>query len=597
MKLNKLWAGVWALLAITSCNQDQDVAPVIEQAAATKEVYAAISVGQDNEMRAIYNINTADDSGAISGLEMAEKNVKLRLAVKRGDGEPTYQDVVFEKTPNKNHAFYKGKITIPASGAGKYQISAILLSEDGGKEFAKVVNKGIQLNVVEPVAASGELLLPTGNKTEANVPYVAGWTDISLADDNSLNPISLKFKPQGTLLRFKIRNTTESSQTITTVRFKTSAFGRKGWFSFVAPNSGTLTDIHFVRDDFYPPYDYTLPNPTTIPAASGTVATHSPWFYIWVMPTESYKMNTEVDLINSNGDVIANVFSTNQPLPTGSVPVILNIGGNHNASFDDLGEVPFVWGVTPAVPKLSIEYMADYDVNKTGDGFVKNLNTSDPERGYYTWKEAFDQFGTPKMIEDQKYSLPTATEMNSILPFRDYISAASESAGNLIHYGKTFSYDNVLEENIKIGSVTKNYKADYRNMGNGVTYAIRFKDNTNYNRTAFRFSRINIVGQRHLKIEARYIGNNTDIAIAQVASEDFWRTNTKDTKIARLSYCGRYDNGQLDDIKLRDQAGYWYSSTEHDPYSVYVFRTFMNDASAAFSYKTHHFSVRLWKRD
>ncbi|MDO4707757.1 MAG: hypothetical protein Q4A61_04975 [Porphyromonadaceae bacterium] len=596
MKLKNFWAAALAMLALTACNKDQDIAPILEQPE-TKEVYATISVGQEDGIRAIYNINTNDDSGSISGLEMAEKNVKLRLAVKRGDGAPTYQDVIFEKTPNQNHAFYKGKILIPATGTGTYKLSAILLGEDGGKEFAKVVNKGTQLDVVEPILDPLQLEQPIGNKTEVNVPYVAGWTDISLAEDNALNPISLKFEPQGTLLRFRIKNTTVSAQRITTVRFKTSAFTRKGWFSFVKPNSGTLTNIHFVRDDYYPPFDYTLPNPTTIQAASGSAPELSPWFYIWVMPTESYKMETEVDLINANGDVIANVFSTNQLLPTGSVPMTLTIGGNHNASFDNIGEVPYEWGVTPAVPKLSIEYMADYDVNKTGDGFVKNLNTSDPERGYYTWDEAVAKFKTPITIEAHSYSMPTASEMNSVLPFRDYITAVPTSYGNLIHYGAVTTYDDVLEQDIKIGNVTKNYRADYRNMGNGVTYAVRFKDNTNYNRTAFRYSRINIAGQRHLKIEARYLGNKRDITIAQVASEEFWKSNTADIKTARLSFCGRYDDGNLNEPQLRDRAGYWHGVTEHDPYGVYSMRSFMNDASGAITYKTHSFSIRLWKRN
>lgn len=577
MRLNKLWAGALALLALTACNKDIEPSQESQtpEAASTRVITADLSVSQNlEEMRMLYNIKT-DGSGATAGLAMAERDLKIRIAIKRGDGAPTYQDLDFKKVQGEPRATYTGDITVPTGGSGQYQLSAILLHElgDGGRVFADVDNNNVlypeRVFIREtpelPAKRPKELVLPTGNKVDTNVPYLSKWQPVALnAEGTALAPTAIKLEPQGTLLRFRIKNETNSAYNIAQINFVTSAFSPSGAFTFTEESPYKVGYPRFLRRDFYPPYSYKLPAANQAVPSSST----SPWYYIWAMPTQSEVMETRVDLITTDGAKIQGVFSTNEPLPSGSVPLTLKIkNSGHQAGFGDIGEVSDEWGSTTP-RKLALEYVAEKDFNQAGDNFVAD---DDPNVGRFTWADAVAKFSTAKPISGApyKYSLPTAAEMRSVFPAR-YILTSEE--GTYIGFGSSkaaYQVSNFRERAVKIGEATKDYYSDFYSPKNSnVCYAIRFKDNTNLNKTAFRYQRFYNSEKKvtHWEVSCRYIGSNSAITMNQVADEAYWTPEEgKVTRVFRNHLFTYTSTGQL------SSSTSWWLADEYDPEVAFSF--------------------------
>lgn len=536
MKLSKLWASALALLALTACGKDLEPSSqsIVSEAPSTQEVYASLSAGQDQEsLRVLYNL-TGDDSGATSGLSMAEKDLMIRVAIKRGTGVPTYQDLTFKKVKGENKAIYEGPITVPTDGSGDYQLSAVLLHEVGGLTFAKANTNDKTLgypHVVNINATPKALRLASGNQIQANVPYLSAWQSVALdASGTKLAPTAIKFKPQGTLLRFRIKNETDQAYSIKQVNFMSRAMSPAAalYFHQLSPVDPSFPRIRPMS--LYPPYAYTLPTShQTIAAKSGDQPSKSPWFYIWVIPMDGNQVHsTVVDLITTSGAKLENVFSTAEPLPWGSVPVTFTIrNSGHTGTFENVGEVPNEWGSAYRPSKLALDYVSEYDFdnNEVNRGFVEHHEFAADNIGRFTWSDAVAKFSTPVVIKGKKYSLPTVAEMHSVFPLR-YLDRKDGEGGSPTLFSSN-SYDNVLEKEVKLGDLIKNYYADYRGSST-VTYAVRFKDNTNLNRTAFKYEIEETSSQYRVIVTCRYLGNSL-VSINDVAQPAFWQTNaTKD---------------------------------------------------------------------
>lgn len=610
MKLNKLWASALALLALTACGKDLEpsLAPDAPEAPKTKVVHIDLTAGQDlNDLRVLYNL-ASDGTGAITGLAMSEKDVNLRIAVKQGSGEPTYQTLTFTKVQGENRATYSGQITIPSGGTGEYKLSAILLSEvgSGAKTFATVdaANStyawGFYPNAVvvrQTPANAKQLELPVGNKLDTNVPYVSAWQTVTLSSDGTkLAPTKLKLEPQGTILRFRIKNETQNTYNIKEVDFVTNAFSPTGRFVFTKESAYNVGFPEFIRGDFYPPYSYKLPKTNqTIVAASSTAPSLSPWYYIWVMPTHSRTFDTRVDLVATDGSKMIGVFSTDKPLSPGSVPMTLTIKNTgHGAGFGEIGEVPNEWGSVITKPKLALEYVATKDFNQAGNNFV---NDDDPNVGRFIWTEAISKFSSPVVIEGVKYSIPTASEMRSIFP-PEYIK--SKEDGVRIKVDQPIDVSNFRERAVKIGDITKDYYSDFYGTGNNICYAIRFKDKTNWNKTAFRYERITATDPSGTttaswKVTCRYIGNNPAISMSQVAQETFWNSN-QDEDVTRIFVNRGYFNPRDKAMHIKRSTSWWVSD-EYDPDVAYSFEIGDKSALSRIDHKYNGFPVRPFIRN
>lgn len=246
------------------------------------EVQVSLSMGIDpkEDFRLAQNIDQtlAPSTGNVAAGKtttpaMSEKNLRIHLAVSRG-GNVQYQTKEFKKVPGQNRATYNGQLTIPKDGTGEYKITAIVLSEVEGVEYARV---NVENQKVTIVPAEG-LLPAEGTIVNTKGPYLAE-TSFSLAEGaKSIRGLNLPFKPSGMLIRVQVQNQLSTEQTISKVKLKTNAFFTTWTYNLTDLSGGNLlkgeTDNTATWEK-----EYTLPAPITLAPQA-----YSDYYYLWVMP-------------------------------------------------------------------------------------------------------------------------------------------------------------------------------------------------------------------------------------------------------------------------------------------------------------------------
>lgn len=538
----KLLASALSLLAVVSCSNDADVLSQ-QDTPKTKQVAISLSMEKDaNEaLRAVYGVDESNELGVISGLEMPEKDVVLRIGVRRGTGYVLMQDITFTKTQGRNHAWYKGKITVPTDGSGDYQIVALLKEEVNGTKFltpssttdftsspvsslsentamARTMNNPASFGMSNVMTTA----VVTSGKVTANVPYTSKWQPLQVTGD-AANTTILKLEPQGTLLRMRIHNTSDATQTFQRIKLVSNAFYLQATFYLNWERNG----YPGIVPEPYETQTLLIPDGITVEAGK-----YSKWFYHWVMPRVSAKADlyTVASISPATTPTLADysqAFSTSSALPHGSVPVTLTYDGKHQAQIESLTEYGDQWGATTATPPSPLEYFAPNVLNQSGTGFVTTQDPTDTSVGFFQQSQLKNLLQAP--IDNVQWRIPTRDEMAGLLPVEfDKMGYGSDKflIGNTTY--------NVLEESIKLGEVTQSYYADYYSNGT-VLYGVRFKNGSNKYRTAFRYMPITDpqTGGRIYTISTYYLGNEAK-ELTDITNADFW-TNNQD-KVTTRSY-------------------------------------------------------------
>ncbi len=529
MKISNLWAAAVAILTFASCGSDLESADTYKTEQATKQVYANLTMHQEDEnLRVLFDVNSSA-AGAVTGVHLAEgKNLNIRVAVKQGtSGTPVIQNLVFTRT-GKNTATYSGQITVP-NGQGNYQIGAVLMGEVGGKTFATddffVGQYSVAMGAYNTLAVAN-----SASRVDVNVPYIANWVNTSLNSTGTvLETTTLSFKPQGTLLRLQFKNTTAQEQKISEVLFGNARFSNSVFINF---QEATLRANPYGRMHI----GMELPSQLTLPAQQS-----SGWYYMWVMPHDVNDTTRPIMAFTRETLDVAfttRVLSTTQALADGkSMSVVLSLGSDAVSGAVDASWYAWTAAAPSGTPRVSLSYLSDKVVNQAGTAFVSDYKTNNTGVGLFTQSQAIAKFGNPITIATKRYSLPTYNELKAIIP-------AYNSINNVIifpvDWAKNRNMYNVAEEDVKIGTLTKNYLADYVNTGSGISYAVRFKDDKNYNRTAFRYQYVANATNNltHLKVTARYLGASSSATIANVATEAFWSSNNTADVVRTIPFYG-----------------------------------------------------------
>ncbi len=549
MKLTKLFSKLWlsaaALLAFSACSNEDLPTQTTSEAPKTKKVQLQLTATQNDEsLRAVFGLDndkTSDTYGTLTGLQMSDKNVILRIGVRQGDGEALVQDIEFTKDKNRNYATYTGEITVPTGGTGAYKIAAILIGEVGGDTFfyrAKNADTPTAFSVEADLVtnynfnfSNQKLVIPaeTDNTVKLNVPYITKWQDLDV-DGNYARSTTLYFEPQGTVLRMRVRNDSENAQTFRRVKFVTTSFVERGNYR-----------INMERDNqpLWYPFNiesviWTIPNGgVTVPGRQGATSSYSPWMYYWVMPRklDLVKRNTTASLGLSETEqhIYYPAFGTTQSLPTGSVPMTLVYNDGHAGDFGtDLVENP-EWGTVVETPQNPLNYVAEYILDNTGKAFLKTdvENVNNPNVGFFSYTEMKNLLKDP--IDGVQYHVPTRNELASIL-----VPIYDKSGVGLSKFTAGISSYDVVESNIKLGSVTQDFKADYH-ASTTALYGIRFKNSTNKYRTAFRYTSNRTPG--YVMIEAVHIGSEL-VTLSDVMKNDFWDTRADQIVSRKIYYYG-----------------------------------------------------------
>ncbi len=561
MKLNKIWASLLGMLALTACSNEADTLETPGTPSSdkpkTERVQVDLSAGTDeNTLRMNYNIGT---DGGTAGLAMPEKDLNIYLVVRRSDNpDLAYTQVVFKKTAGLAHARYTGQINIPAApstgaeASPTYEIAAILLSEVG-KEASPVatidpanpakVNFVRTPGILKATEAGGKKTL------DINVPYVANWTTLTVpAAGGAVNPVSLLFGPKGTLLRMKVKNMATAEVKLDRLYISSTAFLPNGAMVFSKTGAPTwaadgLSAMHGAS--------YALPEVLTLPAIQSGVPGTSDWYYIWMMPTTFVEPVTTIGLVREGLDLavladqqqVVRGFKSSKRLPEGVVPITLVFSPSETSgSFSDFINHPedvFTdEGTAPTRPKMALEYVAERNLTQAGNAFV----TADAESpGYFSWADAQTQFGQGKVItiEGKNYHLPSSAEWLGVF-----------GAWKYVFYEEYHSYSNVPEV-IEVAGVYGAYTADYRNVRTqteGMTYALRFKSPDNKMLVAYRYRRIGDFQREttwtgttypHIEVTARYLGpDKAHLTIGDIAQASFWTDSSAEYIVRRFPTTG-----------------------------------------------------------
>ncbi len=589
MKLTKLWASALALLTLASCSQDVDVVQP-QEAPRTRQVHIDLTAGQDdNELRVTYGI---DANGKTTGLKMSDKNVILRVAVRRGSGAPVMQSLEFVKAPDRNYATYSGQITIPAGGTGSYSIAAVLLKEAGtdGKVYgtegmtdqAFAFRPSAQRDAIVAFARTN-LISANASEVEANIPYITEWQPLTINAAGAAERVTLQLRPFGTLLRMRIKNESAQAQVFRAVQFVTEAFspGVSFDFSFSARGSypwwsGENTEVYTIN----------LGDIRVEGKTSGE-AQYSPWLYAVAYPRKVSAGITTVATLRTTTGPYLKAFATTDILPHGSVPLTLVYTGESDANFEDLIDRD-EWTGSTTRPKLAIEYVAEYSFAKDKTSLVSDHLSDNANIGRFSFEEA-TQLTTPVEIGGVRYSTPTNGEMLSIFPGRfDPVS------GRLNHNGNV-TLTNFLERDVTIGSETRNFVSDYKNTDGGSFYGLRFKYTKHC--TAYRYRTITTSGaNKALVVDCIYIGGAA-YDIADIAQDSFWDARAGQIVSRTFPFYGAmYDAAGA--LEGGNTAGLYWTSASLEDTGKYV-GTIHSVAWAAVVFKSELslLPIRPWIRD
>lgn len=239
-------------------------------------------------------------------------------------------------------------------------------------------------------------------------------------------------------------------------------------------------------------------------------------------------------------------------------------------------------------PKLSIEYVTEYNINEMGTDFTDSH--SNDVSGYFTWNYSMRHFALDKnfAIDGVAYHLPTLEEWFGIVP--DYNSGRNIKFNEVV---KTLDY----EEHITIANQTNSYTADYFGTMNNRAYGLRFKGQDNEHRSAWRYEYAdNPTGDKMMTITVRYLGSElTNISIDDIAQESWWNNNTSGD-IVRIfpatGHTGKFSNR----VDFQGRMGYYWTATESTTNfaKVLVFNSSYSYSGTTYSISDYGLVVRLF---
>ena len=254
--------------------------------------------------------------------------------------------------------------------------------------------------------------------------------------------------------------------------------------------------------------------------------------------------------------------------------VVTNIAANGKVRITLLGEQPYEWSATSTEGKNYIagnrytgtvtggwtgkelinplSFVAEYNVNPAGNGFVTDLTACDVS-GYFTWNSADN-------INISGYHIPSMEEWYGIVPEREtyvvYVNFKYESS----HYG--------ISKNVIVQGETINMTSDYRNTGSinnpAPSYALRYKGTDMVSAWKYEYNYDPNKEHTHMKITSRNVAPSE--TIGNIADETFWTTGNENDIVRYFPASGFY----YYKVTYRGTEGYFRSATESSGFALYI---------------------------
>lgn len=217
--------------------------------------------------------------------------------------------------------------------------------------------------------------------------------------------------------------------------------------------------------------------------------------------------------------------------------------------------------VTPVDPPVvkadtPLDYISEENLTLEGD----------PAKSFFTYSEALT-------------AVPQGTHVGSRYEWAGIIPLVT----NLEEPTLTFQVASehlAVEEAIQIGDTKATYSSDYKNMGNGISYALRLAPakaaaeegfppaQDKKLLTAYRYQVSEGKEGSLLTVTVRHLGESFDGTIEEVAQESFWTQDKQDDVERRFPFAGAVDDGNQ--VYVGTDGFYWTSTPDGDTSAYYV---------------------------
>ncbi|HHU25682.1 MAG TPA: hypothetical protein GXZ56_03565 [Bacteroidales bacterium] len=196
-----------------------------------------------------------------------------------------------------------------------------------------------------------------------------------------------------------------------------------------------------------------------------------------------------------------------------------------------------------------LSYVAEYNVNCSGDGFVTNLTDCNGS-GYFSYDDAVSWFSNIT-IDGKRYHLPNKEEWRTIVPHGFYFMNAFSTWND-------WSID--VRETVTLRGVSMTFTSDFCVGVDSVSYALRYKG-TDWV-SAWRYEYISDGNNTHMKITARSLqGQLYGISAYVIVRPDFWSANAENDVVRYFPASGLQKSGSRLNV---GSEGYFWSSSQYD---------------------------------
>jgi hypothetical protein len=369
--------------------------------------------------------------------------------------------------------------------------------------------------------------------------------------------ISINFNHLGVWQCLNFKNTSGSDFTITPTLTNTG--GTTWYYTY----SGGTTAPH------YDLIGKQVADATVTPSSTGTVnipTGSTVQLAQWVMPKAVNTPEIKLNAQTSGGTTY--VSENSKPARTSA----LQEGKAYHLFAVWDGTSLFFTDHTFTPKDNPLGYVAEYNINPAGNGFVNDLTACNIS-GYFNYNNAVAQFGNIT-IGGQRYHLPSFEEWSSIAPSTKWV-----------YYGTNNSYDN-QSETVTVAGNIYTMTSDFRNHpSDTTTYALRYKGTHLVSAWKYEYTGKG-TNNCHLKITSRSVYGQT-IIVNQIADASFWGANTENDVVRYFPASGNSkDSG---DVGI---GGAFWSSTSGN---IMGFRD--TYAQSKTGLNNYGFSVRLFISD
>lgn len=214
--------------------------------------------------------------------------------------------------------------------------------------------------------------------------------------------------------------------------------------------------------------------------------------------------------------------------------------------------------VDPPVVKAAtpLDYVSEENLILAGD----------PAKSFFTYSEALT-------------AVPQGTHVGSRYEWAGIIPLVTNLEEPTLIFQQA-SEHLAVEEAIQIGDTKATYSSDYKNMGNGISYALRLAPakaaaeegfppaQDKKLLTAYRYQVSEGKDGGLLTVTVRHLGESFDGTIEEIAQESFWAQNKQDDVERQFPFAGAVDDGEL--VYVGTDGFYWTSTPDGDTSAYYV---------------------------